>query len=324
MWHYTEGIDNWDPIWPRHGIRILPGPSSLWLDATGRRLPPPFFPGFDTLGTLQHIMGTGHEHTWFVLTQKIIEKEFALSGSEQNPDVTSKSIAVAMVLAAAGAGRGSAASSAAEFEVVTLRHAPTGFSIGAPEAFTLRFGKGVYVMKKGSTSISFTRLASTATPAQLGAALLQALPRLAVTASTSRAGRPEALETLRQMGLSARGGATALLPAGSGWDIQSSQGAIQGSSTQGAFVFGLSLSIPVSSPPGTPPPIIVGPRLSPGVSGVRIRSVLRDAALPSFTSSGMTVRLHVCRQALDGRRHRGNELKGVPGEWRVHLVTAAG
>jgi uncharacterized protein len=92
MWHYTEGIENWDPIWPRHGIRILPGPSSLWLDATGRRLPPPLFPGFDTLATLEHIMGTGHEHTWFVLTQKIIEKEFALSGSEQNPDITSKSV----------------------------------------------------------------------------------------------------------------------------------------------------------------------------------------------------------------------------------------
>ena len=92
MWHYVEGIRNWDPIWTAHGIRILPGPSSLWLDATGQRLPGPNFPGFDTLGTLAHIMGTGHEHTWFVLTQKIIEKEFALSGSEQNPDITSKSI----------------------------------------------------------------------------------------------------------------------------------------------------------------------------------------------------------------------------------------
>jgi predicted oxidoreductase len=92
MWHYVEGINNWDPIWPLHGIRILPGPSPLWLDATGRRLPVPLFPGFDTLGTLEHIMKTGHEHTWFVLTQKIIEKEFALSGSEQNPDITSKSI----------------------------------------------------------------------------------------------------------------------------------------------------------------------------------------------------------------------------------------
>ncbi|MER8184706.1 FAD-binding dehydrogenase [Kitasatospora sp. NPDC094015] len=92
MWHYTEGIENWDPIWARHGIRILPGPSSLWLDARGRRLPVPLFPGFDTLGTLEHIMTTGYDHTWFVLTQKIIEKEFALSGSEQNPDLTGKSI----------------------------------------------------------------------------------------------------------------------------------------------------------------------------------------------------------------------------------------
>jgi uncharacterized protein len=92
MWHYVEGIRNWDPIWPMHGIRILPGPSSLWLDATGRRLPVPLFPGFDTLGTLEHIMRTGHDHTWFVLTQKIIEKEFALSGSEQNPDITGRDV----------------------------------------------------------------------------------------------------------------------------------------------------------------------------------------------------------------------------------------
>ncbi|MFR9754205.1 FAD-binding dehydrogenase [Streptomyces sp. TR06-5] len=92
MWHYTEGIENWDPIWARHGIRILPGPSSLWLDATGNRLPVPLFPGFDTLGTLQHILHTGHEYTWFVLSRKIVEKEFTLSGSEQNPDLTGKSL----------------------------------------------------------------------------------------------------------------------------------------------------------------------------------------------------------------------------------------
>lgn len=92
MWHYTEGIENWNPIWSRHGIRILPGPSPLWLDARGRRLPVPLFPGFDTLGTLTHLMKTGYDHSWFVLTQKIIEREFALSGSEQNPDLTSRSV----------------------------------------------------------------------------------------------------------------------------------------------------------------------------------------------------------------------------------------
>jgi predicted oxidoreductase len=92
MWHYVEGIENHSPIWPLHGIRILPGPSSLWLDSRGKRLPVPLFPGFDTLGTLGHLRREGHEHSWFVVTQKIIEKEFALSGSEQNPDLTGKSI----------------------------------------------------------------------------------------------------------------------------------------------------------------------------------------------------------------------------------------
>ncbi|MDF1599470.1 FAD-binding dehydrogenase [Mesorhizobium sp. YIM 152430] len=89
MWHYTEGLKNWSPIWPNHGIRILPGPSSMWFDAHGARLEPPSMPGFDTLSTLKRILSTGRDHSWFVLTQKIIEKEFALSGSEQNPDLTS-------------------------------------------------------------------------------------------------------------------------------------------------------------------------------------------------------------------------------------------
>src|SRR4029079_19641278 len=92
MWHYTEGLQNWDPIWANHGIRILPGPSSLWLDARGQRLPGPLFPGFDTLGTQAHLMRTGHDYSWFVLTQRILAKEFTLSGSEQNPDLTGRSV----------------------------------------------------------------------------------------------------------------------------------------------------------------------------------------------------------------------------------------
>jgi predicted oxidoreductase len=103
MWHYVEGVKNWDPIWAGHGIRILPGPSSLWFDAVGRRLPVPLYPGFDTLGTLKHLRTTGHDHSWFVLTQKIIEKEFALSGSEQNPDLTGKSVRQVLERARSGA-----------------------------------------------------------------------------------------------------------------------------------------------------------------------------------------------------------------------------
>ncbi|MBI5161399.1 MAG: FAD-binding dehydrogenase [Micrococcales bacterium] len=92
MWHYVEGIQNHSPVWAGHGIRILPGPSSMWFDAEGRRLPGPLYPGFDTLGTLEWLRQTGHDHSWFVLDQRIIEKEFALSGSEQNPDLTGRSV----------------------------------------------------------------------------------------------------------------------------------------------------------------------------------------------------------------------------------------
>lgn len=91
MWHYTEGMFNWDPVWPNHGIRIIPGPSSMWFDATGDRLPTNLFPGADNLGSLSHIGRTGHGYSWFVLDQTIADKEYIFSGSEQNPDLTDKS-----------------------------------------------------------------------------------------------------------------------------------------------------------------------------------------------------------------------------------------
>jgi hypothetical protein len=92
MWNYPEGLTNHSPIWSRHGIRLLAGPSSLWLDACGRRLPPPLFPGFDTQAALTHITRGGHGHSWFLLNQRILEREFALSGSEQNPDLTGRDV----------------------------------------------------------------------------------------------------------------------------------------------------------------------------------------------------------------------------------------
>jgi hypothetical protein len=258
-----------------------------------------------------------------------------------------------------GAGGGAAASVQAEqFKVITLHHAPTGFTVHAPEGFTLRFHAGIYSLRKGVTSMSFSRLATDVSPAQIGDALFRALggrilihagdarhtvgqvsngrrgdtfvverigSRLAVTTSTSPVGRPVALETLRQIGLGARGGvslrppkakpqpsislrsyrapdggATALVPAGNDWDIQSNSGAISGfSPNRGAFLFGYSLNIPVSAPGPTPPNIVVGPYLTavqaliqvlPRVTSarnIRIRRVLVDRVLPSFTSSGM-------------------------------------
>lgn len=90
MWHYVEGIRNWDPIWPNHGIRILSGPSPLWFDAHGVRLEAPFFPGHDSLGTLKRVLSTGKDYSWFVMTAKMAAKELVLSGSEQNLDFTGK------------------------------------------------------------------------------------------------------------------------------------------------------------------------------------------------------------------------------------------
>lgn len=92
MWHYTEGLANWNPIWPNHGIRVIPGPSSIWLNAKGERMPAPAIPGCDTLATLKHILASGYDYSWFILDQTILQKEFMLSGSEQNPDITGKSI----------------------------------------------------------------------------------------------------------------------------------------------------------------------------------------------------------------------------------------
>jgi predicted oxidoreductase len=103
MWHYVEGIHNWNPVWPEHAIRIIPGPSAMWFDAVGDRLEPPNFPGFDTLRTLKRILATGHDYSWFILTESIIEKEFALSGSEQNPDLAGKDLKLLVNRLKAGA-----------------------------------------------------------------------------------------------------------------------------------------------------------------------------------------------------------------------------
>jgi predicted oxidoreductase len=141
MWHYTEGIANWAPVWPGHGIRILPGPSSLWLDALGRRLPPPGLPGHDTISTLRLLRTdpdlAPHDHSWFVLTRRIIAKELALSGSEQNPDLTGRDY---RLLLASRLGRGAPGPvaafqrSGADFVTAsTLRELVAGMNALTPE-----------------------------------------------------------------------------------------------------------------------------------------------------------------------------------------------
>jgi hypothetical protein len=255
-------------------------------------------------------------------------------------------------------GSATASVDQAPFDVITLRHKPTGLVIRAPEGFKLQFRSGLYVLRKGATTISFARLATGATPFQIGGALERALggkvviragdarhrvgqivngrrgdtfvverigSRLAVTTSTSQTGRPVVLETLRQIGQGAKGGvalrspkakpqpsiplrpyrtadggATALVPAGNDWSFTGSQGLIQGNSSRGFLLFGFSYNVPLNRPPGSPPSFISGPylsavqalvqvfpRIAPEFRNIRVRRVLRDAILPSFTSSGM-------------------------------------
>jgi predicted oxidoreductase len=51
-------------------------------------------PGYDALGPLKLLRTmpdiAGYDHSWFIVTRKIIEREFALSGWEQNPDITNR------------------------------------------------------------------------------------------------------------------------------------------------------------------------------------------------------------------------------------------
>ncbi len=259
-------------------------------------------------------------------------------------------LVAALALAGSGAGAGG---------FVTLRHAQSGLTINVPAGYRLSVSKGVYVLKKGSSTLSFSRSVTTVTPAQFGAALLQQLggrvvsrggsakqfagqvvvgnrreafviardgSRLTVTTGTSPASTPLALSLVKRVGASARGGyalqapaqsatksialnsyrapdggATALVPAEPGWDIQSAQGSVQGfKANRGSFLFGFSINIFV---PGAAPansgtlisPYLnaataltqLFPRLAPTVSNIRITGVIKDAALPSFTSSAM-------------------------------------
>ncbi len=267
-------------------------------------------------------------------------------------------VPVVAALAVCGvAGAAGQSNQTAAFTIITLRHAPTGLTIQLPQGFTLQFRKGVYVLRKGSTSMSFSRLQTTATPVQVGDSLFKALggrvvirqgdsrhrvgqvvngtrgdtfvvertgAQLVITSSTSSTGTPVGLETLRQIGLGARGGvslrapkaapqqsialrpyrapdggATALVPTGN-WNLQSSGGAVTGYNlSKGSFLFGYSLNVPLAAPGPTSSNLIIGPYLSavqalvqimPRISSARnivVRRVLVDAPLPSFTSSGM-------------------------------------
>lgn len=90
LWFYPDGVTNVNPIWPDHGIHLNTGPSALWLEGSGQRMPPPLYPNFDGMGAVRHIMETGFSYTWLILNHEIFRREFGMSGQELNPALTDK------------------------------------------------------------------------------------------------------------------------------------------------------------------------------------------------------------------------------------------
>jgi predicted oxidoreductase len=94
MWTYAEGLRHHTPLWDSHGVRILPGPSALWLDGRGERLPANIKPGSDALGGLIATRANGQDTSWFIVSRIIAETELTLAGQDQNPHLQAKTAKV--------------------------------------------------------------------------------------------------------------------------------------------------------------------------------------------------------------------------------------
>ena len=83
-----EPLPDLEPPWhPDPGRTVL-----VVAGCPGKRFPVPLFPGFDALGALRHVVASGYDYSWFVLDQATLAAEIALSGSEQNGDLTAKNL----------------------------------------------------------------------------------------------------------------------------------------------------------------------------------------------------------------------------------------
>lgn len=239
------------------------------------------------------------------------------------------------------------------------RHKPTGLSIRVPSPYAMGFSKGIYVLRAKGRVLTYSRVSTTAgadayvqaLTGQIGGKVVfraggpaesaiqvefpnrkeamvvrRAGKSLVVTTSASTVGFPLALETLRAIGVSAKGGVTLRPPASKGaavkpialvpyrtpdggatasvppgWTVDGGNGNVYGSGDDGAFALGLSFTItlPNVAPGPLPATAVVAPFMNATtalqnvvpqifkVGNVRIRSLLRDGPLPTFTSSGL-------------------------------------
>jgi hypothetical protein len=98
MWNDAAGVRHWAPLFPNHGLRLVPAKSPLWVNFQGRRfVDPPLVGSYDSLLLVDRICREKKKYSWQVMNRKIANKEFAVSGSEFNEAVRDKK-RVALVL----------------------------------------------------------------------------------------------------------------------------------------------------------------------------------------------------------------------------------
>jgi predicted oxidoreductase len=91
MWNYAAGVRHWNPIFPNHGLSLVPAKSPLWVNYEGRRfVDPPLVGSYDTLLLVDRICREEKKYSWQVMNRRIADKELAVSGAEFNPAVRDK------------------------------------------------------------------------------------------------------------------------------------------------------------------------------------------------------------------------------------------
>lgn len=91
-WPYAAGVHHPRPTKKDDGLSIVPPRSALWLNHKGERIGPvPLITAFDTRFLVDEICKQEKKFSWQVMNMKILNKEFAISGSESNPAFKNKS-----------------------------------------------------------------------------------------------------------------------------------------------------------------------------------------------------------------------------------------
>ncbi len=93
MWNYAAGIHHPQPVMPKHGLSLVPPKSAIWVNYRGERFGPmPLMTAYDTRYLVERICQEPVKYSWQILNAKIMNKEFAISGSESNDAIREKKL----------------------------------------------------------------------------------------------------------------------------------------------------------------------------------------------------------------------------------------